>query len=975
MYSQTFDLVQTDCIKTLNLNVEDYRHRVTGARHLHLACEDDHNVFMVAFMTQPQDSTGVAHILEHTSLCGSKKYPVRDPFFMMTRRSLSSFMNAFTSSDWTAYPFASQNEKDFDNLLQVYLDAAFFPKLNRLDFLQEGHRVEFTQADNPNTPLVFKGVVFNEMKGAMSSPDSVLSDALQSALFPTTTYHHNSGGDPQCIPDLTWEQLKAFHAQHYHPSNATFLTYGHINAADHQQKFERWALNYFPRKSQRLMVDAEIRLSEPIQAKTHYAAGDEVQPSDSSHIVMAWLLGDTSDLNALMDAHLLCGVLLNNSASPLQKALETTNLAASPSQLCGLDDHAREFTFCAGVEGAKAEDADRIEHLIMQVLTDVAEKGVPQEQLESVLHQLEISQREVGGQGFPFGLKLMLNILPAALHGGHPAAMLDLDPVLERLRCAIQDRQFIPNLTRRYLLDNPHRVRLLMSPDANLNQKKLEAERQRLAQIAAQLNDQQKQEIIENTHQLKARQEQQDDPDLLPKVTLADIHDDIRVVEGEKVQADDLPIACYAVASNGLIYAHLVIQVPQMSQELKTVFPLFCECLTEVGVGKKDYLQTAAWHDALTGGISARHLIHSDLDDINKAGVGLVLSGKALNRNLKGLAAVLVSTLDEARFSELGRLRELVAQIRTRQEQAITHHGHSLAMIAASATLSPYAALSHDWDGLESIRYIKQLDERLHSDDALQSFANQLEQIRQLLSQASRELLLVGENQLLADCQAVFIDQLNQRANLAVDLTRDPFALTVERQVIKQGWLSNTQVNFCAHAYPVVPANHQDAAALTVLGGYLRNNFLHTAIREQGGAYGGGASYSSNAGAFRFYSYRDPRLAKTLQDYEAALQWLLNKQPVHSARLLEEAILGVIGSLDRPHTPVGGAIEAFYAIRHGYTPAQRRQHRQRVLAVTLDDLCRVANQYLLKDTQHVAVITDQGKIADVQSLGLSAVPI
>jgi len=292
MSENTFELVKTDFVPALNLRVEDYRHKVTGARHLHLGCEDDNNVFMVAFMTEPQDSTGVAHILEHTSLCGSQQFPVRDPFFMMIRRSLNNFMNAFTSSDWTAYPFASQNRKDFDNLLRVYLDAAFFPNLNQLDFLQEGHRVEFAEAGNANSELVYKGVVFNEMKGAMSSPTSVLSQALQSSLFPTTTYHHNSGGEPEDIPDLTWKQLKAFHAHHYHPSNATFLTYGDISAAEQQQKFEGWALSQFKEKSERLMVDAEIRLQAPIKEQTTYAFDSDEDPAKRSHVVMGWLLGE-----------------------------------------------------------------------------------------------------------------------------------------------------------------------------------------------------------------------------------------------------------------------------------------------------------------------------------------------------------------------------------------------------------------------------------------------------------------------------------------------------------------------------------------------------------------------------------------------------------------------------------------------------------------------------------------------------------
>ena len=967
---EAFELVREDFVPALNLKVEDYRHKITGARHIHLGCDDDNNVFMVAFLTEPQDSTGVAHILEHTSLCGSQQFPVRDPFFMMIRRSLNNFMNAFTSSDWTAYPFASQNRKDFDNLLKVYLDAAFFPNLDQLDFLQEGHRLEFAEPDNPESELVFKGVVFNEMKGAMSSPTSILNYALQSSLFPTTTYHYNSGGDPEKIPDLTWDQLRAFHAHHYHPSNATFLTYGDTSAAEQQGKFQQWALNRFKDKSERLMVDAEIRLQGPVKESINYAFDSDEDPSRKSHVVVGWLLEETANLDELMNAHLLSGVLLNNSASPLRQALETTDLASSPSDLCGLDDHAREFTFCAGVEGARAEDVDAIENMIVHVLEDVAQNGVPQEQVESVLHQLELSQREIGGDGFPFGLKLMLNALPAALHGGKPAAVLNLDPVLERLRKDIADPEFIKRLVAKYLLDNPHRVRMLMSPDKQLSQKKLDFERERLSKIKAQLDEQQKKDIIDMTQKLKVRQEEKDNPELLPKVTLDDINPDIRVIEGERTEAEGMPVARYSAATNGLVYAHLVVNVPDMEAELLELFPLFCECIADVGIGEKDYLQTASWHASVTGGIGARHSVRSNIEDNQQARVSFILSGKALNRNSSSLAEILVSTLDEARFDELERLKELVSQLRAHQESSITGHGHSLAMVAASSGISPSASLAHRWDGLEAIRQLKQLDDTLSSEEELQAFADKLSRIRSALAVSARELLLVGEAEQLDDFQQAFVDQIAARPELAIDQGQSLMQPTVEVSRVKQGWLTSTQVNFCSHAYPAVPADHKDAPAFTVLGGYLRNSFLHTAIREKGGAYGGGASYDSDAGAFRFYSYRDPRLEETLADYDASLQWLLEDNGQHEARLLEEAILGVISALDRPRSPAGDAVAAFYAERSGRTPDQRRRFRKAILAVTLDDLRRIVREYLRPELVNTAVISDPGKKTNIQAMGL-----
>ncbi|HYQ92028.1 MAG TPA: insulinase family protein, partial [Candidatus Competibacteraceae bacterium] len=409
-----FESLRRHPIPALRLEFQEYRHRVTGARHIHLATDDNHNAFLVAFLTVPQDSTGVAHILEHTVLCGSRHYPVRDPFFMMTWRSLHTFMNAFTSNDWTAYPFASQNIKDFNNLLDVYLDCVFFPLLNELDFAQEGYRLEFADPYDPSSELVFKGVVYNEMKGALSSPVQNLAQTLQSHLFPTTTYHYNSGGDPRHIPELTYAGLKAFHARHYHPSNAVFMTYGDIPAAEHQRRFQEQALAQFQRLDLQLRIPDEARYPAPLAVEARYALDGEHELQDKTHIVLAWLLNKITDPQARLQSRILSDVLLDNGSSPLRRVLETSDLGTAPSPLCGFDSSTREATFVCGLEGSNPEQAQATEALILQVIQEVAEKGVPQESLESALHQLELSQREITGDGLPYGLHLLLEALPPA---------------------------------------------------------------------------------------------------------------------------------------------------------------------------------------------------------------------------------------------------------------------------------------------------------------------------------------------------------------------------------------------------------------------------------------------------------------------------------------------------------------------------------------------------------------------------------
>lgn len=957
-----FEWIRSQVIDSLKITVEEYRHRKTGAVHYHMAADNDENVFLVALRTVPMDSTGVAHILEHTALCGSERYPVRDPFFMMIRRSLNTFMNAFTSSDWTAYPFASQNRKDFNNLLDVYLDAVFFSRLDELDFAQEGHRVEFSESSNTDSDLVYKGVVFNEMKGAMSSVPSTLWQALCKHLYPTTTYHYNSGGEPEDIPNLSYSQLKSFYKSHYHPSNAIFMTYGDITAEEHHQTFERLALSRFDKLDVNIMVPEEQRYLEPVHVHERYAFDEEGSTEEKTHLVMGWLWGQSANLQDLLQGQLLASVLLDNSNSPLQRALETTKLGNSPSPLCGLEDSMRELTFVCGIEGARAEGCEAIEQLILDTIKEVAEHGVPQEQVESVLHQLELHQREVGGDGYPYGLQIILAAIGNATHRGDPIAVLNLDPVLEQLHEDIKNPNFIKELAQKLLLDNPHRVTLTMTPDTGLSAEKEAREADRLAQIKAALSEQGKQHIVEQADALKQRQEQKDDESILPKVGLADVPSEFHTVEGTLKTLGTLPATCYVQGTNGLVYQQILIELPQLSPDLMALLPYYSNALTELGVGDKDYLTTQDWQAKVCGGINAFTTVRGTVDDEQDVKGYLILSSKALVRNQQQLSELMQQTLLSVRFDELPRLRELVGQQRARREQSVTNNGHSLAMSAASSGMSPVAYLSHSLSGLGGIKAAKTLDEKLQTEQGLSDYSAKLQQLHQQIMQAPKQALLISEDDKMAECQ-------QSMAALWTNSTKPDdfqhFSPETVRQTCKQLWVANTQVNFCAKAYPTVPVEHSDAAALTVLGGFLRNGFLHRAIREQGGAYGGGASHDASIAAFRFYSYRDPRLEETVADFDRSIVWMLETD--HDDESLEQAILGVISGLDKPVSPAGEAKQAFHNNLFGRTHEQRRDFRERVLKVSMDDLKRVTKTYLKPELASIAVITssaNQEKLAD-----------
>lgn len=954
---QAFEHLRSQEIPALNLTLEEYEHSKTGAKHFHLSAENEENVFLVALRTLPEDSTGVAHILEHTALCGSEKYPVRDPFFMMIRRSLNTFMNAFTSSDWTAYPFASQNRKDFDNLLHVYLDAVFFSRLDELDFAQEGHRVEFAEAGNPDTDLVFKGVVFNEMKGAMSSISSQLWHTLCRHLFPTTTYHYNSGGEPENIPELTYEQLVDFYKTHYHPSNAMFMTYGNISAAEHQQKFEELALNRFERLEEEIGVGDEQRFTKPQRVTAHYPLDDE-DTANKTHIVLSWLLGKSTDLQELLEAQLLSNVLLDNSSSPLMQLIETTTLGSAPSPLCGMEDSNREMVFCCGIEGASDEAVDEFEALVLNHLEELTIAGIEHERLESVLHQLEFHQREIGGDGYPYGLQIIMAALGPVTHRGDPVALLDMEPVLNELRSKIADPNYIKGLIKKHLLNNNHRLTLVMRPDTELNQLNADNETARLQDIRNKMDDDDVARVIKLAADLEQRQMQEDDAGILPKVELSDVPSGIQVHPSSTIEGK-MPVTFYPQGTNGIVYQQLILPMPNFSARQIQLLPLFTSFMTELGAGKLDYLEAQALQAATCGSLNVFSSLRALPDDAQDSRAFIVISGKALFNKSNALADLMQHTFENVRFDETARIKELVAQISARREQSITGNGHGLAMSAAASGMSPVAKVSYQNSGLEGIRWLKTLNSNAEFD----SLQAEFETMHQMLLGQSKQVLVVAES----EHQNSLSDELGQCfSSTSMGHSDTMLQLTPVREQQKLAWQTNTQVNFCAKAFPTVNTDHEDAAALTVLGGFLRNGFLHRAIREQGGAYGGGASHDSANACFRFYSYRDPRLLDTMNDFDASIQWLLDS--THEWQSVEEAILGVVSSLDKPSSPAGEAKQQFHNELFGRSPAQREQFRSRVLAVTADDLQAVGEKWLSNSNNaSIAVVSNEANLAEVQS--------
>ena len=956
-----FQLIRQHHVEALDILVSEYKHKVTGAVHYHLATNHDENVFLVAFRTQPMDSKGEAHILEHTALCGSEKFPVRDPFFLMIRRSLNTFMNAFTAADWTAYPFATQNKKDFQNLLEVYMDAAFAANLNPLDFAQEGIRIELE-----NGEPVYKGVVFNEMKGAMSSPSDQLYHQLAHHLFPETTYHYNSGGDPKDIPDLSYDELVGFYKSHYHPSNAVFMTFGNELAYDLQEQFEKLALSKFE-QGQTLYSKPERRLAAPLTVTETYAV-DAEDLKDKTYHVLSWLLPEASNIKLRLGMRLVEGVLLEDSASPLRHYLETCGYAQSTGPFMGVDDSNYEMTFFCAIQGSNPEHAEEFKNGVFNVLQDVAVKPVDAALVEAILHQIELHQREINGDGMPYGLSLILNGLSSAIHHSDPVDVWDVDTAIEQVKEELKDPMWLSNLIQEYLLDNPHRVQLTLVPDAEKNVVDTAAEKARLAEIGAKLTEEDKAEIIKQTEALNIRQDTPDDLNLLPKVGLEDIPAQLQIVQGQLREVIsnglDTPLNLYHAGTNGIYYQQVLIQIPDEVVQ-SPYFNLLSILMGEVGAGEYGYLELQQLQTAVSGGLGMGASLRSKVDDKGKISAWLTLTTKSLVNNLEAIR-LLKLAFEQLRFDEKNRIVELLQQRKARWQSRVSGSGHSYAMQIAGRQHSALAHRDYHNTGLGALNWLSDLVSNIEKDEAAyDALITELKLIHNRLLKAPKQFLVVCEehqsDRLVEEVQTIWDKVVIE--NNANALTQVDFADSNN----DEAWLIQANVQFCAAAYPAVEVSHPDAAPLMILAAYLRNGFLHSAIREKGGAYGGGASYDGNACSFRFYSYRDPRLAETFNDFEASVHWLLNaEQQPHQ---LEEAILGLIASMDKPGSPAGEAITACYALLHKRTPVFRQMLRERLLHVTLDDLKRVAKIYLLEQKPTKAVVAPVAKREALVELG------
>jgi len=959
-----YRIEHVETLKEISAVFYALKHLTTGARHIHIGKEDAENTFSVAFKTIPKDSTGVAHILEHTALCGSRKFPVRDPFFSMLKRSLSTFMNAFTASDWTIYPFSTQNKKDFYNLMDVYLDAAFFPKLDGLSFKQEGHRLEIDDGDQGQDPelprLIYKGVVYNEMKGAMSSPDQVMARSILKALYPSSTYQFNSGGEPAEIPTLTYEQLKEFHRQHYHPSNAFFYTYGNLPLKDHLAFIEAKVLGQFKQIDPDTDVAAQPRWKQPRSSTYPYPFDKNEDPTHKYQVCVAWLTADIKDSFEILTLTLLEQILLGNSASPLRKALIDSGLGSALCDGCGFDADNRDSLFVSGLKDVEQASADKIEAVIFDVLADLADNGIEKKLIDSAIHQIEFHRKEITNSPYPYGIKLLLTFSGSWFHGGDPLKILNFDADLNRLQSELAQGSFFESRIRKYFLDNPHRILFTLAPDQEMAQNQDQRMRSELERIRKDLSSTDIDQIKQDAEALQRLQETEEDVASLPTLQRQDIPPTVPLIKQSGFEAD-LQATIYNQATSGIVYYAAAAGTGSLPGNLIPLTPFFCYTLARMGTRIRNYADLAQRIDTYTGGIGASTHSRTRFDPAGECIPFVSFNGKCLVRNQEPMFDIIREVLHQHDFSDLPRLKNLLLEYRAGLESMVIHQGHRLAISLASRKFSTTRALGETWSGVHQLQAIKQLADSL-DEQKLGRLSTDLTVIGEtIFTRPNFKMALIGEDEALVEALPNLGSVYNGFDVGNGDGFSDP-DIKLEAETIREGWSTSSAVSFVALSFETVRMEHEDSAALSVISKILRSMYLHREIREKGGAYGGFALYSPEDGLFSFASYRDPHIVSTLNAFDNAAAFIRSGN--FSDEDVNEAVLQVCSEIDKPDPPGPAARKAFYRKIISLSDEMRTRYKTELLALNRSKVMQAAEKYFdRQDTQKaVAVISGEDQI-------------
>lgn len=937
------------------------RHKKSGARIAILSNNDDNKVFYIGFRTPPEDETGVPHIIEHTTLCGSKKFPVKDPFIELAKGSLNTFLNAMTYPDKTVYPVASCNDQDFKNLMDVYLDAVFNPNITKYEeiFKQEGWHYELTGRDDE---LKINGVVYNEMKGAYSSPDEVLSSQIYRSLFPDNTYSKDSGGNPEYIPKLTYEAYLDFYHKYYHPSNSYIYLYGDMDVVERLEWLDKEYLSLYDYKKVNSEINKQPAFDEIKNVEAQYSITMDDTQENKTYLSYNRVVGDTLDEMLYQAFDVLDYALVSSPGAPVKQALIDAGIGDDVYGSYDAGILQPVFSFVA--KNANASQADEFESIIESTLKEVVKTGINKEALLAGINSSEFKFREADFGQFPKGLLFGLNCLDSWLFDDmKPFIHLECLGTFAKLRKAV-DTDYFEKLIQEYLLDNTHGSSVTVKPKRGLGNEREEALAKELSDYKASLSDEEIKKLIEDTEHLKKYQEEpSSDEDLrkLPMLTRADMKKNAMPFSNIEDELLDVKVVRHDIESNGIDYISFLFDAGDFAQSELGYLGFFTNALGLVSTEKYSYTDLANATNIYTGGISTGTASHPDIKDRNNFVFKFEVKLKVLEKNLDKALELMEQMLLSSDFTDTKRLGELVAQIKARLQANLSSSGHLVAAMRSMSSFSRYALYQDELKGIAFYRSICRIEKELS--ESPKSVSDKLAAIAKKLFARNRMLIsFTGNNEAYGNAKPSLekviagFDKMSAVGNQA----------EVHFNTAKEAFIDASQIQYVAKTGDFICEGYEYTGALRLLRIILSYDYLWINVRVKGGAYGCMNTFLRSGESY-FVSYRDPNLSDTLDVYDRIPEYIKSFSP--DERDMTKYIIGTFSALDTPMNPEAKGSRSLSAYLEGITYEQIQKERNEILNAQPEDIRRLADlveAVLKKDS--ICVIGNENMIKESAGL-------
>ena len=937
------------------------RHKKSGARIAILSNNDDNKVFYIGFRTPPEDETGVPHIIEHTTLCGSKKFPVKDPFIELAKGSLNTFLNAMTYPDKTVYPVASCNDQDFKNLMDVYLDAVFNPNITKYEeiFKQEGWHYELTGKDDE---LKINGVVYNEMKGAYSSPDEVLSSQIYRSLFPDNTYSKDSGGNPEYIPKLTYEAYLDFYHKYYHPSNSYIYLYGDMDVVERLEWLDKEYLSLYDYKKVNSEINKQPAFDEIKNVEAQYSITMDDSQENKTYLSYNRVVGDTLDEMLYQAFDVLDYALVSSPGAPVKQALIDAGIGDDVYGSYDAGILQPVFSFVA--KNANASQADEFESIIENTLKEVVKTGINKEALLAGINSSEFKFREADFGQFPKGLLFGLNCLDSWLFDDmKPFIHLECLDTFAKLRKAV-DTDYFEKLIQEYLLDNTHGSSVTVKPKRGLGNEREEALAKELSDYKASLSDEEIKKLIEDTEHLKKYQEEPpSDEDLrkLPMLTRADMKKNAMPFSNIEDELLDVKVVRHDIESNGIDYISFLFDAGDFAQSELGYLGFFTNALGLVSTEKYSYTDLANATNIYTGGISTGTASHPDIKDRNNFVFKFEVKLKVLEKNLDKALELMEQMLLSSDFTDTKRLGELVAQIKARLQANLSSSGHLVAAMRSMSSFSRYALYQDELKGVAFYRSICRIEKELS--ESPKSVSDKLAAIAKKLFARNRMLIsFTGNNEAYGNAKPSLekviagFDKMSAVGNQA----------EVHFNTAKEAFIDASQIQYVAKTGDFICEGYEYTGALRLLRIILSYDYLWINVRVKGGAYGCMNTFLRSGESY-FVSYRDPNLSDTLDVYDRIPEYIKSFSP--DERDMTKYIIGTFSALDTPMNPEAKGSRSLSAYLEGITYEQIQKERNEILNAQPEDIRRLADlveAVLKKDS--ICVIGNENMIKESAGL-------